>query len=96
MPGAVGACRTSDQTHERSPLFNRRGVGAWLIGVAGSVDLACCYACQTDARPFGAPDRAISVPHGNRCAAEARPGRNNCCSEKQEGAHSRCLTPVAG
>lgn len=96
MPGAARACRTSNQTDECSPGFNGRGVGAWLVGVAGSVDLARGYACQTDARAFGAPDRAISVPHGNRCAAEARPGRNNnSCSEKKKGAHIRCLAPAA-
>lgn len=68
-------------------LFCAR-IGAGLVGATGPVDLARGDPRKTNARPFGAPDWTVTVPHVCGRACEGLPGRNYRGGSKQEKAHA--------
>ena len=74
----------ADQGYKRIARLLCGRCWAWLIGTAGSVRLPSCNPRQADTRPFGTPNRPVSVPHMRRCAGEALAGWNDERSCEEE------------
>ena len=82
MPLARDAGGPADQSDQGIACGNRVGVGTGVANAARSIHFSCSNAREPDMRPFGAPDRTITVPDPDWCAVEGLTGRNNGGSQK--------------
>ena len=82
MPRRNRPARATENIDERVARFDRRGIGAGLVGPAGAVHFARGDPGDADMRAFGAPDRAIAIPDMRRRTGEALPGGNDRSGEK--------------
>ena len=66
------------EANQRIACGDRTRIGARMTRAAGTVDLARSYASQADPWPFFAPDRPVTIPHGNRRACEGFTCGDSC------------------
>lgn len=66
---------STQQSYQYIPGRNAAHNGAWLIAAAGVINFARGHARQANSSALCAPDRAVAIPHCDRCAGESETGR---------------------
>lgn len=74
MARPVSAPGLAEQGHQMIARRDGISTGTGMSGTAAAVHLARGDSRQADMRPFGAPNRAIAVPHGDGRAGESLTG----------------------
>lgn len=92
MTLARAASWPADEPHQCITGGVGINIRAGLVGTTGVITLSSRNAGETEPRTFGAPDRAVTIPHSGRCAGEGVARRNNRqCGHKKEGDGSNFL-----
>jgi len=70
MPLSMYADTLADQPDQCITGIDRRGRRTGMSATAAAIHFPSRNPGQTNTRSFGAPDRAIAIPHADGCAGE--------------------------
>lgn len=96
VAGREPAAGSTEEAHQSVARIGGIDVRARLSWLAGTVHLASGDAGNSHPRTFGAPDRPIAIPDGDRRAGEAGPAATICNSDDRSTRFPCLSAPITG
>jgi hypothetical protein len=87
MAGGQGPSRSPEELHKAIACDKAVQSWTWVAAAASSVELPSADARNSDLRPFGAPDRPVTIPDRNWRAGECCAGSQHLCSSCDDHRH---------